>query len=276
MPTAVREQVRASGGSTWSRRLSPTSATAPAGCVSIRALPPSRARRWRLGIGASTAIFSAVNPILFEPLPYPHAERIADDLGSVAATARASDVTFGTYRELAERSRSFDAMAVFKLVAADDDRRGRAGASRWPAVSAELLPRLGVSPRAGPRLSRADDRPAARASSILSDGCGGGGSAATARSSGGRSCSTEQLHRHRRDAGAGSRTCSRRRRRCGHRCSTTCRCPAGREWGHHLRMVGTAAARASSARPRAASSTQIARDPVPEFARPPWASLSTA
>src|SRR5713226_3784206 len=28
-----------------------------------------------LGIGATTAIFSAVNPILFESLPYPHAGR---------------------------------------------------------------------------------------------------------------------------------------------------------------------------------------------------------
>src|SRR5437764_12844325 len=29
-----------------------------------------------LGVGASTAIFSTVNPILFESLPYPHAGRI--------------------------------------------------------------------------------------------------------------------------------------------------------------------------------------------------------
>src|SRR3954465_10771453 len=29
-----------------------------------------------LGVGASTAIFSAVNPILFEPLPYPNANRL--------------------------------------------------------------------------------------------------------------------------------------------------------------------------------------------------------
>ena len=29
-----------------------------------------------LGVGASTAIFSAIDPILFQPLPYPQASRM--------------------------------------------------------------------------------------------------------------------------------------------------------------------------------------------------------
>src|SRR6476619_7284418 len=55
-----------------------------------------------LGIGASTAIFSAVNPILFEPLPYPHADRITMVWDKRDDGVR-DEVTFGTYRELVER-----------------------------------------------------------------------------------------------------------------------------------------------------------------------------
>jgi len=66
-----------------------------------------------LGIGASTAIFSAVNPILFEPLPYPHASRIMT-IWYAGEDGSRTPQTFHTYRELAERNRSFEAIAVMK------------------------------------------------------------------------------------------------------------------------------------------------------------------
>src|SRR5919198_3103742 len=75
-------------------------------CVSVLTLA--------LGIGATTAIFSGVNPILFEPLPYPHAERVAM-IWDYRSDGSRLDVTFGTHRELVERSRSFEAIAVMKL-----------------------------------------------------------------------------------------------------------------------------------------------------------------
>ena len=75
-PTVVREQVRSYG---WEQRSERSLADLHYAArqllhnpgfalVSILTLA--------LGIGASTAIFSAVNPILFQPLPYPHAGRL--------------------------------------------------------------------------------------------------------------------------------------------------------------------------------------------------------
>src|ERR1700728_3056480 len=65
-----------------------------------------------LGIGASTAIFSAVNPILFAPLPYPHAGRLLGIWDHGPQGERAM-VTFGAYRELAARRRSCAALAAW-------------------------------------------------------------------------------------------------------------------------------------------------------------------
>ena len=66
-----------------------------------------------LGIGSATAIFSVVSPVLFEPLPYPHAERILT-ITDRSADGVAVPVAFGTFRELIERNHSFEALAVFK------------------------------------------------------------------------------------------------------------------------------------------------------------------
>jgi len=64
-----------------------------------------------IGIGATTAIFSAVNPILFEPLPYPSANRLAMIVEGRADGGR-NGGTFAVYQEFLGRARTLDGIAV--------------------------------------------------------------------------------------------------------------------------------------------------------------------
>src|SRR5260221_10024087 len=66
-----------------------------------------------IGIGGTTAIFSAVYPILFGSLPYPRADRVAAVLETHANGSR-NDGTFAMYPELAQPARSFEADALFQ------------------------------------------------------------------------------------------------------------------------------------------------------------------
>ena len=75
-----------------------------------------------LGVGASTAIFSAIYPVLFQPLPYPDAGRLMMIWDRQNGTRM--NVTFGTYRELIDRSRTFESLAVMQAVTSHPDRRG--------------------------------------------------------------------------------------------------------------------------------------------------------
>jgi putative ABC transport system permease protein len=122
-----------------------------------------------LGIGASTAIFSAVNPILFEPLPYPHSDRVTMIWYADADGSRGAQ-TFGTYRELAARSRSFEALAVMKLW--QPTMSGPAEPERFDGqfVSASYFRALGAPPALGRDFDPADDRLHGPNVVILSDG----------------------------------------------------------------------------------------------------------
>ena len=109
-----------------------------------------------LGIGATTAIFSALKPILIEPLPYPHASRVMM-IWYAGEDASRHPQAFHTYRELAERSHSFDAMAVMKpwqptLAGADQPER-----FEGQQVSADYFRTLGVSPTLGRNFQTSDD-----------------------------------------------------------------------------------------------------------------------
>ena len=110
-----------------------------------------------IGIGATTAIFSAVNPVLFKSLPYPEAGRMMM-LWETRGGASQQAVSFGTFHGTAERSRSFDALAVFKpwqptLVGGDQPER-----LEGQRVSAQYFKTLGVAPRLGRDFEASDDR----------------------------------------------------------------------------------------------------------------------
>jgi putative ABC transport system permease protein len=109
-----------------------------------------------LGIGASTAIFSVVNPTLFASLPYPNPERL------VMVYERSNDgvqnqPNFADYVGLTERSHSFEAVAAMKswqpTITGNDEPERLEG----QRVSAPFLRVLGIGPMIGRDFETADD-----------------------------------------------------------------------------------------------------------------------
>src|ERR1700733_11078296 len=110
-----------------------------------------------LGIGAITAIFSAVNPILFEPLPYPHADHLMM-LWEMRSDGSPQPGTFGTFHGLRERTRSFDDIAVMKPWQPAMVGTGQPERFEGQRVSADYFRALGVAPVLGRDFQAADDQ----------------------------------------------------------------------------------------------------------------------
>jgi putative ABC transport system permease protein len=110
-----------------------------------------------LGIGAATAIFSAVNPILFKPLPFPNAGRLMM-IWEMRSDGSSQPVTFGTFYGLQQRARSFDTMAVMKPW--QPAMTGALQPERFEGqrVSADYFRTLGISPALGRDFKAADDQ----------------------------------------------------------------------------------------------------------------------
>ena len=100
-----------------------------------------------LGVGATTAIFSVVNAVLLQPLPYANASRL------VVARLSLPD-----YQDIKRATTSFDGMAVwasnlYNLKSGTESQQVLGG-----VVSRELMPLLGVEPILGRNFAEEDER----------------------------------------------------------------------------------------------------------------------
>jgi putative ABC transport system permease protein len=227
-----------------------------------------------LGIGGTSAVFSTINPMLFQPLPYPHAERVMT-IWYLDADGERVPQAFHTYRELAERNHSFETLAVMKrwqptINGADQPERldGQRASYGYFRV-------LGVAPSLGRDFEPSDDVLNGPKVVILSNGL-------WRRRFG--SDATIIGHQIRLDddpytvIGVMPRTFDNVVSSSAEAWAplqydtNSVASSEAREWGHHLRMVGRL--RAGTSLNQAKSDLAwIASTPVAEFPRPRFVSL---
>src|SRR5690348_7028071 len=227
-----------------------------------------------LGIGANTAIFSAVNPILFEPLPYPHPERIMMIWGMFQGAR--SQVTFFNYRELLARNHAFEALAIFEqwqpsMTGGEEPER-----LDGQNVSYGYFRALGVAPAMGRDFEPADDAYKSPNVAILSYGLW------QRRFAGDRSILGKQIMLD----GDGYTVIGIMPRdfqdvldpnteiwspENQYNSSNIADTNSG-EWGNHCSLVGRVRAGLSFAQGKA-DIERMAATPVPDFPRPRWANL---
>jgi predicted permease len=120
-----------------------------------------------LGIGANTAIFSVIDSILLEPLPFPHQDRLMQ----LAAGTDYYNYPKGWIREYQRRSHSFASISGYSLNAEYNvTGGGTTGRAFGSTVSANLFETLGVRPALGRFFSSAEETTGQDRVIVLSNG----------------------------------------------------------------------------------------------------------
>src|SRR6185369_15623162 len=113
-----------------------------------------------LGIGANTAIFSVVNAVLLQPLPFKDADRLVmvweDD-----STAGFSHNTAApaNYVDLRDQNQSFEGLSATHRISVNLTGDGEPERVDGRRVSANLFDLLGVEPYLGRAFLAEEDRP---------------------------------------------------------------------------------------------------------------------
>lgn len=122
-----------------------------------------------LGIGANTALFSVVNGVLLNPLPYPHSSQLVAIYEKIAGLDSAP-IEYPNFLDWQRDSRSFASMAAYRNEDYNFIGNGEGERLSGYMISADFFNTLGVAPILGRTLRVDDDQLGAAPVVILSGG----------------------------------------------------------------------------------------------------------
>jgi putative ABC transport system permease protein len=122
-----------------------------------------------LGIGATTAVFSVVDPILFRSLPYAHAERLVS-VGLTAPIIPEEFMLGGSYYVWRDNQKPFEAFTSETGVSECDLTEHNPARLNCASVEASFLPTLGIAPMMGRNFLHEEDRPNGPRAALISYG----------------------------------------------------------------------------------------------------------
>jgi predicted permease len=122
-----------------------------------------------LGIGANTALFSVVNGVLLNPLPFPKPTELVA-VYSRTATFQESSISYPNFLDWQKDNHSFASLSAFRSDDFNMTGVGEPERLHVHMISAEFFPALGLPPLLGRNFTPAEDRAGAGPVAILSDG----------------------------------------------------------------------------------------------------------
>jgi putative ABC transport system permease protein len=122
-----------------------------------------------LGIGANTAVFSAIDGVLLKPLPYTSGDRLVVVRQSAPLAGRPdAGVSIKELYDYREQTAAFDALVEYHQMNFDLLKRGEPDRVDVGVVSHDFFDVLGIRPILGRTFAARDDAPGADAVLILS------------------------------------------------------------------------------------------------------------
>ena len=126
-----------------------------------------------LGIGANTAIFSVVQGVLLEPLPYPEPDRLVALRQSNSTNVPAqpdTQIAPGNFLEWQRQSTSFSSLAAYRTVSYNLSGDGNPERLLAGRVSSGLFKQLGAHPLLGRDFLDEEDQPGHEKVVLISEG----------------------------------------------------------------------------------------------------------